>query len=42
MRSEPQDIAQSPCWPRKPEFGGAGGGIVRVSPGLRPLPPSDI
>lgn len=42
MRSEPQDIAQSPCWPRKPEFGGAGGVVALAAPGLWPLPHSDI
>ena len=25
MRSEPQDTESGPCWPRKPEFGGAVG-----------------
>ena len=23
MRPEPQDTESGPCWPRKPEFGGA-------------------
>jgi hypothetical protein len=38
MRSEPQDTAQGPCWPRKPEFGGAFGPALSWLPaGLRPL-----
>ena len=41
MRSEPQDTAQGPCWPRKPEFGGASG-FVPCVPGAKAPSPTDI
>lgn len=36
MRSDPQDTAHGPCWPRKPEFGGNGRGNApfRLTAGL--------
>jgi hypothetical protein len=46
MRSEPQDTAQGPCWPRKPEFGGASVIVhlarTRADNGLRPFPNPNI
>ena len=42
MRSEPQDTAQGPCWPRKPEFGGALGYAPRAFGAKAPSSPTDI
>jgi hypothetical protein len=42
MRFEPQDTAQGPCWPRKPEFGGASGSVLASFQGRGPSPQSDI
>ena len=42
MRFEPQDTAQGPCWPRKPEFGGASGSVPLTTRGCGPSPQSDI
>ena len=43
MRSEPQDTESGPCWPRKPEFGGAGlvapvAGDISLMPGTGSKP----
>lgn len=38
MRSEPQDTEGGPCWPRKPEFGGASGFVPFASGADAPSP----
>ena len=40
MRSEPQDLCGGPCWPRKPEFGGASQAVLTTvrGQGSSPLP----
>jgi hypothetical protein len=35
MRYEPQDTCGGPCWPRKPEFGGAGTFVRPLSNGAQ-------